>query len=102
MFAVSSGPVVKWFLLQSVHLNLNLLLAPAIGYGMGEVISLAVNRKRGRGLIVIAGIALIISYIISIAASALLGSGLPIGLFNIIYDLIAIALGIFVAATRLR
>ena len=70
---------------------LNLLLAPGAGYAIGEVVSFSVNRKRGTGLATIAGIAVAISYLVS----------LPFGLFHIL-DLLALALGIFVAVTRLR
>ena len=40
---------------------LNLLLAAGAGYAIGEVISLSVNRKRGTGLAVVAGIAMVLS-----------------------------------------
>jgi len=71
----------------------NFLLAPGFGYAIGEVIGLSVNRKRGTGLAVIAGICLAISYLISIFLS--------LGLFHP-FDLIALGLGIYVAITRLR
>ena len=80
---------------------LNLLLAPSLGYAIGEVVSLSVNRKRGTALAIIAGIAVVISYLISL----LFGHGLPFVPFNIpflVLDLLALALGIFVAVTRLR
>jgi len=73
---------------------LNLLLAPGVGYAIGEVVSLSVNRKRGTGLAVVAGIAIVISYLVSI----LVPWGFSFGLL----DLLALALGIFVAVTRLR
>lgn len=77
---------------------LNLLLAPGAGYAIGEVISLSVNRKRGIWLAIIAGIAVAISYVVSIF---LLPFGFHLSLFNIL-GLVALALGIFVAVTRLR
>ncbi len=73
---------------------LNLLLAPAAGYAIGEVISLSVNRKRGTGLAVVGGIAVTISYMVSILS--------PWGFSFGLLDLLALALGIFVAVTRLR
>ena len=81
---------------------LNLVLAAGAGYAIGEVISLSVNRKRGAWLATIAAIALVISYLVSIMIGAVFYLGLPVGLFNIIFDLLAIALGIYVAVTRLR
>ena len=76
---------------------LNFLLAAGIGYAIGEMISLSVNRKRGTGLATVAGIAVIISYLVNI-----LGGGFPFGLSSILLALLALALGIFVAVTRLR
>ncbi|MBA7679623.1 hypothetical protein ES703_87922 [subsurface metagenome] len=80
----------------------NLLLAPAVGYAVGEVISLSVNRKRGTGLAIIAGIAMAISFLVTIL---FFPRGFSFVLSNILYlvlDLLALALGIFVAVTRLR
>ena len=86
---------------------LNLLIGPGIGYAIGEIVGLSVNRKRGKGLATIAGIAVPISYLFSLwFVSLLLGSpfgwGLHFNLLNIVFDLVAIALGIWVAITRLR
>ena len=78
--------------------SFNLLLAPAAGYAVSGVISLSVNRKRGKGLATIAGIAVAISYFITV----LFFGGLPFGLFGILYHLLALGLGIFVAVNRLR
>ncbi len=90
-----------------IGLFLWLILAAGIGYVIGEVISLSVNRKRGTGLAVIAGGALLVSYLVSLwFLSFLFGIPfslvLPLGLFNIIFTLVSIALGIYVAVTRLR
>jgi len=77
----------------------NLLLGPAVGYTIGEVVGLSVNRKRGKGLATVAGIGVVISFLVSI----FIPWGYPFfGLFNIVFDLVAMALGIFVAVTRLR
>lgn len=73
---------------------LNFILAAGAGYAIGEVISLSVNRKHGTGLAVIAGSALVVSYLVSI----FFPWGLQFGLFG----LLALALGIFVAVIRLR
>ena len=86
---------------------LNLLIAAGVGYAIGEVVSLSVNRKRGARLAIVAGIAVVISYLVSLwLISFVLGVPflwvLPFGLFNILYHLLALGLGIFVAVTRLR
>ena len=78
--------------------SFNLLLAPAAGYAIGEVVSLSVNRKRGTGLAIVGGIAIVASYLVTF----LFPGGFPFGLFSIIYHLVALALGVFVAVTRLR
>ncbi|MBA7666171.1 hypothetical protein ES703_74248 [subsurface metagenome] len=78
--------------------SFNLLLAPAAGYAIGEVISLSVNRKRGPRVAVIGSIAVVTSYLITF----LFPDGFSLSLFNILYQLLALALGIFVAVTRLR
>jgi len=87
--------------------SFNLLLAPGAGYAIGEVISLSANRKRGKGLATIASIAVPISYLVSLSFVSLsLGIPffmvLPFGLFSILYNLLALGLGIWVAITRLR
>ncbi len=81
------GGFVRFFLLS-------LALAAGAGYVIGEVISLSVNRKRGKGLATIAGVAVVISYLVSIL--------FPWGFGFRLFDLLALALGIYVAATRLR
>jgi hypothetical protein len=78
--------------------NLNLILAPACGYAIGEVVSRSVNRKSGRGLAAIGSIAVVLSYLVN----AFTFGSFPFGPFRIIIDLVAIGLGIYVAVNRLR
>jgi len=102
VWAVISG-FVPFFYLN----YLNLLLSAGAGYAIGEVVSVSVNRKRGKGLAIIAGVAVVISYLSSLWFVSLL-SGipfrwiLPFSLLNIVFALVAIALGIWVTITRLR
>ena len=103
---------IGWGLINSLvpFFYLNLLLAAGAGYVIGEVVSLSVNRKRGRGLATIAGAALVISYLLSIILLRGLSLGLfgillyfaAIGLFGILFGLVALVLGIYVAVNRLR
>ena len=44
----------------------NFLLAAGFGYAIGEVVGRSVNRKRSRGLALIAGTGVVLSFIISI------------------------------------
>lgn len=96
--------VIEWI---TPFFSLNLLLAPGAGYAIGEAVSLSVNRKRSTGVAVIGGMAVAISYIVSLlSVSLLFGISfyrvLPLSPFNILYHLIALGLGIFIAITRLR
>ena len=87
---------IAWGLVRSLvpFIFFNLLLAAGAGYAIGEVVSLSVNRKRGTGLAIVGGIAVAISYLVSIIS--------PWGLSFGLLDLLALALGIFVAVIRLR
>jgi len=80
---------------------LNFLLAAGVGFAIGEVTSLSVNRKRGKGLAVVAGFAVAVGYLVSIFFPW--GRSFPLSnMLYLILDLLALALGIFVAVTRLR
>jgi hypothetical protein len=70
------------------------LIAIGVGWAIGEVIALSVNRKRGRGLVVIAGVSVVVSYLVAVLC--------PWGFGFALLDLVAVGLGIFMAANRLR
>ncbi|MFC1942160.1 B-box zinc finger protein [Chloroflexota bacterium] len=76
----------------------NLLLGAGVGYAIGEVISLSVNRKRSRLLAATGGIAVVIGYLVNILTFGSFRFN-PMG---IIIDLIALGIGIYVATNRLR
>ena len=81
--------------------NLNLILSPGAGYVIAEVISRVVNRKRGTALAVIAGAAVVLSYLVSLP----LQGGFPFILFNplhLLIDIFALALGIWIVVNTLR
>lgn len=73
---------------------LDWLIAGAVGYAIGEAISLSVNRKAGISLAVIGGLAVVLSYIIS---HFIFGGG-----FFQLFDIITIIIGIVTAVARLR
>ena len=84
---------------------LNLLLGAGVGYVIGEVVGLAVNRKRGRGLAAVAGAGVVVSYLVALFFPLVLPIGLfglSFGVFSIILAVASVGLGIFVAVTRLR
>ncbi len=76
-----------------------LLLLPGIGYAIGECVSLSVNRKRGIGLAIVAGIGVALSYLVTVL---LRGVGFPISPFGIYPDLVAVGVGVYLAVNRLR
>jgi hypothetical protein len=91
-----------WGLISSFldFFYLNLLLAAGSGYAIGEVISLSVNRKRGLKLAVIAGIAVAISYLISVFPPW--GDTFAFSILRLVLDLVGVAIGIYIAVVRLR
>jgi hypothetical protein len=77
-----------------------LIIAAGIGYAIGEIVSISANKKRGTGLQVIAGISMVVSYLVRSLLDA------PLAEFTSsllsVYGLIALVLGIIVAVSRLR
>ena len=72
----------------------NFIIAPGVGAAVSEIISLAVNRKRGIGLACIAGGVVVIAYLI-VAFS-------PWGTGFYLFDIAAVAMGVIAAASLLR
>jgi len=92
-----------WPFIPSLYI-LWLLIGVGIGYAIGEVVSLSVNRKRGLRLQAIAGTSMIASYIIRSLIESLVKTP-HIGFldsFVDVYGLIALALGIVLAVSRVR
>jgi hypothetical protein len=96
--AVATGLI--WGLIDGLmpFFYLNLVLAAGIGYAISEVVGLSVNRKRSRGLAAVAGVAVAISYLVNVFSFG----RLPFGLLGVVYDLVSIAVGIYVAVARQR
>jgi hypothetical protein len=92
--AVVSG--FLWGFLRSILFSgyFNFFIAAALGYGIGEGISLTVNRKSGTGLAIIGGLTVVAAYIIS---SFTFG-----GRAFSPFDIVSIVVGIFVTVARLR
>ena len=96
---VQSFPLVGFF---------SFFIALGVGYIMGELVTLSVNRKRGRGLQVIVATGIFLSYLISrapflawfLAPSLALGGALN-GLFNPI-GLLVTGFAIYLAVSRMR
>ena len=96
--AIVSG--IVWGVIDNLvpFFYLNLILAGGVGYAIGEVVSLSVNRKRSRGLATMAGIAVVVSYLVNIFSFG----AISFHPFRIIIDLVALGLGIYIAVNRLR
>lgn len=77
-----------------------LIIAAGIGYAIGEIVSISVNKKRGPGLQAIAGISMVVSYLVRSLLDAPLAE-FSSSLLNV-YGLIALVLGIIIAVSRLR
>ena len=81
-------------------LQLGILWGIPVGYAIGELLGLSVNRRRGRVLQVIGATTVVLSYIVSrIELSAGIYIAFP---HFILWDLLGVALGIFIAVSRLR
>lgn len=80
--------------ISSFFFLLNILLGAAAGFAIGEVMGLAVNRKRGTGLAVTGSIAVVISYLVAVFVPW----GMPFSFF----DILAVAAGVFMAVIRIR
>jgi uncharacterized membrane protein len=75
-------------------------IALVVGYLIGEAISMAVNRKRGPGLQIVAGISVVVCYSVRSIIEASEHSFLHT--FADLYGLIALILGIIIAVALLR
>jgi hypothetical protein len=90
--------VIDRFLLSYFFGIFSLILAAGVGYAIGEVVSISVNRKRGTWLAVIGGISMLIAYLVNIFTIGIP----PSGTLSIIFDIIGIGIGVYMAVNRLR
>ena len=90
--------IIEGFLFSYFFGFFRLILAAGVGYAIGEVVSLSVNRKRGNWLVAVGSAAVVISYLVSIFTFGVF-PGSPL---SIIFDLLAIGIGIYAAVNRLR
>ena len=74
------------------------ILGLAVAYAIGELVSRAVNRKRGVGLAWIAGSAMVLAYIISGGFLLLFSTNF----INVLFSLLFLAIAVYTAASRVR
>jgi hypothetical protein len=79
-----------------------LIIGAGIGYVIGEVVSISVNRKRGPGLAVIGSLGVVISYVMTSVVYIIRFGFLNLWGLGFLFTLGAIAIGIYIAVTRLR
>ena len=79
---------------------LNFLLAAGAGWAIAEAVSLAVNRRRGLPLQVIASLGLVLAFLL--AMGVLSPAGVLFLLLRAPLSFLALALGILVAVGHLR
>ena len=93
---------IFWSRLQSwlSFLYLDFILALLIGYAIGELVSLSINKRRGTKLQVLAGLAVVLSYITS--RTDLVNGSINIFVDFNIWSLFALFVGVVVAINRLR
>ena len=86
------GLGVVWRIVLPYLFFFSLWVVLLMGYIIGELISRSVNRKRGIGLQVIAGVSVVICYLTVVI----------LGLYLSLFGLLALAAGVFIAVTRFR
>ena len=93
---------IVWGRLRSwlSFLYLDFILALLIGYAMGELVSLSINKRRGTRLQIVASLAVILSYIASRAD--LVDGSIKIFVDFNIWSLFALFVGVVAAINRLR
>ncbi len=79
-----------------------LIVGAGIGYAIGEVVSLSVNRKRSPWLAVIGSFGVVVSYVMTFIVETIGFGFIFFGGFGSLFTLAAIGIGIYIAVMRLR
>ena len=95
---------IVWGIIESLlpFRFFTLIVGGGIGYLIGEAVSRAVNRKRGKALAVIGSLAVVVSYIMTFAVYLVRFGFIPLGGLSWLFTLGAIGIGIWIAMNRLR
>jgi hypothetical protein len=97
--AALAGGIIWYVISHFVFHGLlsNIILAGALGYGTGQLVSLSANRKRGLPLKIIASVAVLVAYTIGNHIAIPFHFTLNFNLLN----LIAIGIGMYMAIFQL-
>ncbi len=101
---------IGWAFLQGIPMVrfISFFIALGVGYIMGEVVSLSVNRKGGTGLKVIAAVGVLLSYMLSrtpFLVLLMMPSVAAAGMINSLlnpFGLLTIGIAIYIAVNRIR
>ena len=80
----------------------SLLAAMGIGWVIGEVVSLSVNRKRSPWLAVIGGAGVVPCFVVSYMVDFLRVDFISFDLYRIVFSLVTLGVGVYFAVSRLR
>ena len=100
-FAVALVSGLLWLMLNNALGGVPLIssmLGLAVAYAIGELVSRAVNRKRGVGLAWIAGGAMVLAYLVSGGIFQLLSTSF----INVLFSLLFLAIAVYTSASRVR
>ena len=100
--AIVTGALWGYIQAMVPSIYFGLIIAVGIGWAMGELVSLSVNRKRGTWLAVIGGAGVVVSFGISFLLNLLIAGFLRLNPYQIVYTLVAIGVGTYFAVNRLR
>lgn len=98
---------VVWGIIQNYLRGFFFILGFILGYGLGiamsEAISRSVNRKRGIGLAIIGAVGVIMCYGITWLVTYIwTGYPLSLGVYQLLFSLLTVIVGISVSVVRLR
>jgi hypothetical protein len=80
----------------------SLIIAGGIGWVIGEVVSLSVNRKRGTWLAVIGGAGMVVCYLMSYTVDVIKSGFFGFAIYQSAYSVVGLAIGVYFAVNRLR
>ena len=90
--ALGIGFGVLWIIIEPYLKGFSYLMAAFAGYAIGELVSLAVNRKRSKGLQIISAAGVVACFGLALVFNVYLG----------LYALFALGIGVFLAVIKFK